>query len=75
MGITIAYVGSGIGAASLFSSSYSQKKETLTLPIIGEIPVLSRFDPMIKSFTYSTIVGVLVALGVWIFLRLRSSSR
>ena len=71
---TIAYIGSGIGAAGVFSNSYSHKKGTLSLPIIGEIPFLSQADPMIKSFTYSVIVGVLFSLAVWALLQLRPRS-
>ena len=72
---TVAYLGVGAGAGGLFAASYSQKKAVIQLPVVGEIPVLSKADPMIKCFTYSIVVGVLVAFAVGEVLRFKNKAR
>jgi len=72
---SIGYVGAGIGAGSIFATSYAErleKKGSDRLPLVGEIPILSRADPVISSFTYSVVtrlrIGSLklrVPVGGW----------
>ena len=68
---TIAYIGAGLGAGSLFAGSYALKKSPQLVPLIDDLPVWSKADPMIKCFTYSVLVGVFVAFVVWFVLQLR----
>jgi len=74
---SIGYVGAGIGAGSIFAANYAErleKKGPDRFPIVGEIPILSQADPMIRSFTYSVLVGVVVAFVVWLGLQLLQRS-